>query len=204
MNDVRVRSDCELVLSLLAQSEDAFDELFRRHARSIRAVAGLILGNSTLCEDVVAEVFLALWLAPQAFDPARGSLLGFLRVKAKGKSIDMLRGEMARARRERAEVIAQRTVPVDFDMDMMSVESTLQVMSALGALPPNEREPIELAFQQGMTHRMIASYLGVPEGTIKSRIRSGLRRLREDIDAQRLSWITAHPVTIDGDEVMRL
>jgi DNA-directed RNA polymerase specialized sigma24 family protein len=61
------------------------------------------------------------------------------------------------------------------------------VLQALASLPSREREPIELAFQQGMNYRTIAAYLGIPEGTIKSRIRAGLRHLREDIATQRAS-----------------
>jgi RNA polymerase sigma factor (sigma-70 family) len=186
VNDVRDLADGALVSSLVGNDEDAFAEIFRRHVRSISAAARLILGNSPLCDDVAAEVFLALWLSPEAFDPTRGSLLGYLRMKAKGKSIDILRSETARVRRETADTSPRRQVP-DIDAEMMADESTIEVLQALASLPSREREPIELAFQQGMNYRTIAAYLGIPEGTIKSRIRAGLRHLREDIATQRAS-----------------
>jgi RNA polymerase sigma factor (sigma-70 family) len=198
VNDIRVQPDGELVSSLALHDEAAFAEIFRRYARLINASARLILGNSTLCEDVVAEVFLALWLAPETFDPARASLLGYLRVKAKGKSIDLLRSETARVRRENTESSQQREVP-ELDSGLMADESAIEVLRALALLPSTEREPIELAFQQGLTYRMIAVYLGVPEGTIKSRIRAGLQHLREGIDAQRASGKTTGAATIDLD-----
>jgi RNA polymerase sigma-70 factor, ECF subfamily len=199
MTKVRDLTDGALVSSLVLNDEAAFAELFRRHTRSIGAAARLILGNSTLCDDVVAEVFLALWVAPQAFDPARGSLLGYLRMKAKGKSIDILRSETARVRRENAETPRQREVP-DFDSALVAGESAVEVLRALASLAPREREPIDLAFQQGMTYQTIAAYLGIPEGTIKSRIRSGLRHLREHIDAQKVSGETPHTTSVDADE----
>jgi len=198
VNDLRDLADDELVSSLVLNNEAAFAELFRRYARSIGAAARLILGNSTLCDDVVAEVFLALWLAPETFDPARASLLGFLRMKAKGKSIDIVRSETARVRRETAEN-AQRKEAAEFDAAMMANESTIEVLKALASLPRREREPIELAFQQGMTYRTIAANLGIAEGTIKSRIRAGLRHLREDIAAQRESGEASRADSLDVD-----
>jgi RNA polymerase sigma-70 factor (ECF subfamily) len=198
VTEVRDLTDGALVSSLVLNDEAAFAELFRRHTRSISAAARLILGNSPLCDDVVAEVFLALWLAPQAFDPARGSLLGYLRMKAKGKSIDLLRSETARVRRENAQTSQRREV-ADFDSDMMAGESAVEVLRALASLVPREREPIDLAFQRGMTYQMIAAYLGVPEGTIKSRIRSGLRHLREHIDAQKVSGEAPHTTSLEVD-----
>ena len=198
MNDLRDLADGALVSSLVLSDEAAFAELFRRYAPTISAAARLVLGNSTLCDDVAAEVFLALWLAPQSFDPNRGSLIGYLRMKAKGKSIDMLRTETARVRRETAESSQRKEAP-DFDSGMTADESAIEVLRALASLPSREREPIELAFQQGMTYRMIAAYLGIPEGTIKSRIRSGLRHLREDIAAQRMPGETPQAASVDVD-----
>jgi RNA polymerase sigma-70 factor (ECF subfamily) len=199
VNDLRDLADGALVSSLVLNDEAAFAELFRRHARSISAAARLILGNSTLCDDVVAEVFLALWLAPQAFDPNRGSLVGYLRMKAKGKSIDILRSETARVRRERTETPRGKEAP-GFESDMVPDESSIEVLTALASLPSREREPIDLAFQQGMTYRTISAYLGIPEGTVKSRIRSGLRHLREDIAQQRATAEEPRPTSVAVDE----
>jgi RNA polymerase sigma-70 factor (ECF subfamily) len=181
--DLHKCSDHELVSLLADQDEHAFGELFQRHARSIRGTSLTILGASGHCDDVVTEVFLALWLTPDMYDPTRGSLLGFLRLKARGKSIDIIRSETARRRRERAEAITQQ--PRDNESEAES-ERTQEVEQALASLPANEREPIELGFQLGMTYREIAVYLGDPEGTTKSRIRSGLQRLRKNLEEQGL------------------
>jgi RNA polymerase sigma-70 factor (ECF subfamily) len=159
----------------------------------------MILGRGSGCDDVVAEVFLALWLSPESFDPARGSLLGFLRLKAKGRSIDMVRSETARTRRESRDRHSLQKPDEGFDSIVIAAETTAVLLRAIESLETNERQPIELAFYQGMAYRTIGVYLGIPEGTIKSRIRSGLRHLREHIESSRPFENAASPTKI-GEE----
>jgi len=130
------------------------------------------------CEDVVAEVFVSLWFFPEKFDPSRGTLLAYLRLKARGRSIDMVRKEAARTRRETTE----RPGPPDTDADavLVGAESALAVREALVQLPVVEREPIILAFFAGLTYAEVAVRLGLPEGTVKSRIRAGLSHLQRN------------------------
>ena len=87
-------SDRDLVACLSSGGGDAYAELYRRHSASVAAVARMILANDERCQDVVAEVFVGLWFYPEKFEPSRGSLLAFLRMKARGRSIDMVRSEM--------------------------------------------------------------------------------------------------------------
>ena len=89
----------DLVASLVDECGDAYAELYRRHSRSVTAAVNMILVNDSRCEDVVAEVFVGLWFFPERFDSSRGSLLAFLRLKARGRSIDLVRAETARRRR---------------------------------------------------------------------------------------------------------
>ena len=170
-------SDSELVAALRAQREDAFDEIFRRHSRSVAAVTRMILGRRAECDDVVSEVFIGLWRSPEAFDSDRGTLLTFLRVKARGRCIDLVRSETARARREKGQELPLGSPP-DVDSSLLSAEIAAQLRRAVASLPPEEREPIELAYFEGMTYREVAAHLDLPEGTVKSRIRGGLRKLR--------------------------
>jgi len=179
-------ADCELVSSLVLHNEEAFAELFRRHSKAVGAASRMILGHGSLCDDVVAEVFLALWLTPGSFDPARGSLLGFLRLKAKGRSIDIVRAETARARRESTETQSRPRAEESFDSNVIAAETAAELTRAINSLAAHERQPIELAFYKGMAYRTIAVYLGIPEGTTKSRIRSGLRHLREHLESPEL------------------
>jgi len=106
-------SDLQLVECVVRHEADAFNEIYRRHVRSVTAISKMVLGNSSACEDVVAEVFLAFWLKPDSFDASRGSLLGFLRMKARGRSIDIIRTDVARRRREVTDCLASpRAIPM--------------------------------------------------------------------------------------------
>ncbi len=171
-------SDIDLVGSLVDECGDAYAELYRRHRRSVSAATRMVLVNDDRCEDVVAEVFVDLWFFPEKFDPARGSLLAFLRMRARGRGIDMVRSEAARHRREQTDQRADVTYAKDPDTVILATESAAAVREALASLPVTESEPIYLAFFSGMTYRAVAAQLDLPEGTVKSRIRAGLNRLQ--------------------------
>jgi RNA polymerase sigma-70 factor (ECF subfamily) len=176
-SDVEKWSDRELADAVISRCSGAFDEIFRRHHRSILLSSRMILGNSTECEDVAADVLLGFWLEPEKFDPDRGTLLSFLRVKAKGRCIDLVRAESARFRRERHDAIQVPTIEPAVESRVLAAESIRHVRGALARLPCREREPIELAFFGGMSYIAVAQHLGLAEGTVKSRIRCGLERL---------------------------
>lgn len=171
-------SDLELVDFVVLREADALNEIYRRHARSVATIAKMVLGNSSACEDVVAEVFLAFWLKPDSFDAARGTLVGFLRMKARGRSIDIIRTDVARRRREVTDNRAHRAHGGHPDEDIVMLGLAEQLHRTLAALTEKEREPIELAFFTGMTYKDVAEHLDLPEGTVKSRIRSGLHNAR--------------------------
>jgi RNA polymerase sigma-70 factor (ECF subfamily) len=186
-------SDGELVARVRQRCPRSYGVLFDRHARSVAAAINMVLGNSSRCEDVVAEVFVAFWLSPEQFDPLRSSLLGYLRMKAKGRSVDVVRNESARQKRERTDGPGPLEREVDLSTALVASETTLAVRKAVADLSPDEREPIMLAFFGGLTYRSVAARLGLPEGTVKARIRSGLAHLRldagirgEDVDDLRI------------------
>ena len=156
---------------------DAYTELRRRHVASVAAVTRMLLGSRASCEDVVTDVFVAFWFAPDRFDSARGTLLAFLRLQARGRSVDLLRADSARTRREGAHPV-EAAAP-EIDARMIDAEVIGNVRGALALLPSDERVPIELAFFVGLTYGAVALRLGLPEGTVKSRIRRGLRRMEQ-------------------------
>jgi RNA polymerase sigma-70 factor (ECF subfamily) len=171
-------SDLDLVTAVIARDEEAFAELFRRHSPSVAAAARMILGNQPECEDVVAEVFVGFWLAPEKFRPDRGSLLTFLRITVKSRSIDLVRSNTARVRREAVDGLSPEPSPGS-DESLLAAETTRQLHHALAELPRHEREPVELAYFHGLTYSDVAARLGIPEGTVKSRIRSAMKKLRQ-------------------------
>jgi RNA polymerase sigma-70 factor, ECF subfamily len=175
-------SDLELVKSFSDRDEGAYAELVRRHTPSVSWVARTTLGRHHGCDDVVAEVFESLWLAPEKFDPSRGTVLRLLRMRAKGLSIDTVRSEVRRqSREESAEKEKSRAEQADIDRGLVVADSVRETHEALTSLPRSESDPIYLAYFKGMTYRAVAAQLGVPEGTVKSRIRSGLIRLRSSV-----------------------
>jgi RNA polymerase sigma-70 factor (ECF subfamily) len=162
---------------MVSGSEDAFAEIYRRHAATVRSVARMILGAVATCDDVVAEVFVGLWVSPVSFDPARGTLRSFLRLQARSRSLDVWRSETARRRREETQERYAGQIPRGIDAEFLAAEQATSVRRAVELLPPTERDAVRLAFFGGMSYRGVAALLGLPEGTTKSRIRSGLRRL---------------------------
>lgn len=182
-------SDFQLVECVVHRQADALNEIYRRHAGSVATTARMVLGNSPSCDDVVAEVFLAFWLKPDNFDATRGSLVGYLRMKARGRSIDIVRTDVARRRREVTDNLTSRPPVSHPGEEIVSMGLTQQLRKALATLTEKEREPIELAFLTGMTYKDVAERLHLPEGTIKSRIRSGLHNARIVFESELLAEV---------------
>ncbi len=178
MLDVTTASDAALVVAIGRWQESALAEVYRRHAGAVHALARRVLGSPAAADEVTQEVFLDLWHRPERFDPARGALRTFLMTKAHGRAVDQLRSETSRRRREEATVRDTATAGYDVERAAWDLAVADQVRQALGSLPAAERRAIELAYFAGHTYREVADLLDQPEGTVKSRIRSGLRRLK--------------------------
>ena len=144
----------------------------------MHGLARRVVGSDALADEVTQDVFVDLWKRPERFDPGRGALRTFLLTSAHGKAVDIVRSESAR--RSREEKTARETVAAGYDLDRYAWDLAVadRVKIAVGSLPGGERQAIELAYFDGRTYREVAEILGEPEGTIKSRIRSGLRRLK--------------------------
>lgn len=177
------RSDAALVVAIGRFDEAALSTLYDRHGGAIFALARRLLNNRTLAEEVTQEIFLRLWNRPERFDPDRGTLRAFLLADTHGRSIDLLRSEAARRERETKEGRLAPAPVSDLESEVLSNVRAEQVRNALASLSDDERKAIELAYFGGYTYREVATHLGEPEGTIKSRIRTGMKRLRSQLTA---------------------
>jgi RNA polymerase sigma-70 factor, ECF subfamily len=178
MGILRDASDGALVVAIGRYREDALAEAFRRHAGAVFALARRVLQDTAAAEEVVQEVFLRLWNWPEKFDPQRGSLRSFLLAQSHGRAVDQLRSESARRRREERQAIEAAESGYDLEHEVWDLAVADQVKEAVSALPDDERKAIQLAYFGGHTYREVAALLRQPEGTVKSRIRSGLSRMR--------------------------
>lgn len=153
-------------------------EVFRRHGGAVFALAKRVLGDPARAEEIVQEVFVRLWNSPERFDPERGSLRSFLLAQTHGRAVDLLRSDTARKDRETREARAAAEAGYDLEHEIWDMAVAERVREAVALLPDDERRAIELAYFGGRTYREAAAELGAPEGTVKSRIRSGLKRMR--------------------------
>ena len=183
--------DVGLVIAIARYNGDAFAEAYRRHAGAVFALAQRLLWERALAEEMVQEIFLRLWEHPERFDRSRGSLRSFLLMDAHARCVDRIRSDSRRKEREERSARAEIVADYDLDLEAHDLEIAEQVREALGTLSDAERRAIELAYFGGHTYREVARILDQPEGTIKSRIRTGLTRLRAQLVERGIdgSWI---------------
>jgi RNA polymerase sigma-70 factor (ECF subfamily) len=177
----------------------AFARAFSEHAGTVHGTALAVLRDPVRAEDVVQDVFLRLWRRPEAFDPARGDLGAFLRLMARSRAVDVWREGEVRDRARRRVVAAARphrprpgvrapwelpVAPADApDAVVLRSAERARLGAALRTLPPEQRHAVGLAYWGGLTAEEIASRDGVPLGTVKSRVRLGLHKLRDALPA---------------------
>jgi RNA polymerase sigma factor (sigma-70 family) len=175
-------TDLELVRRVAAQDPGAFESLYRRYGPSVYGVALRILRQAFLAQEVVHDTFLALWNAPDAYDPSRGPFRAFLLSLAHHRAVDAVRREERLRDRERRS--NPELAPVEDQMEAVVEEVDLadrrrQVREALRALPEDQRRLVELMYFEGWTQTKIAEAERIPLGTVKSRVFAAMRRLRE-------------------------
>jgi RNA polymerase sigma-70 factor (ECF subfamily) len=171
-------SDGALVVAIGRWHDDALAEVFRRHAGAVFGLARRVLGDPGRAEEIVQEVFVRLWNEPERFDPERGSLRSFLLAQTHGRAVDLLRSDTARRNREDRDARSAAEAGYDVEHEVWDLAVADRVREAVVSLPEDERRAIELAYFGGRTYREAAAELGAPEGTVKSRIRAGLKRMR--------------------------
>jgi RNA polymerase sigma-70 factor, ECF subfamily len=175
------REDDEALAAAFAAHERwAFAEAYRRNAGLLYSAAYNVLNNAEDANDCVADAFARLWRSPHAYSAERGNLRNFLAVCVRNEAISRRRGQTRRSRME------TRLAAMTTDREEFAPADPIErdrVRRALLALPPEQRAAIALAYYQGKTHTEIAAELGEPLGTIKSRIKLGLRRLAASLES---------------------
>ena len=183
MTDVQQDSYAGRATAGLAH-EDALallTDAYRAHRTAVRSLALRICGSGG-AEDVTQEVFMRLWRDPGRFDPARGSIRTFLLTMTHHMAVDRIRSTTARHRREVQSLTADSAIS-DVEGEALLGQVRERIVAAVDALPAPEKEAIRTAFYGDCTYREAARILRQPEGTTKSRIRSGLKRLEVSLAA---------------------
>jgi RNA polymerase sigma-70 factor (ECF subfamily) len=173
-------SDVELIGGVMAGDEGAMAELYRRHAHAVGVVIGRVVVDRTLRQDVMQDVFVSLWRRPGRFDADRGTLRNYLMTIARGRALDIVRAEHARGLREARrlqDVRLERGAFPDVEDAALREVGVSDLLKAVRSLPAKNRSAVLLAFYGGRTYCEVARDLGLPVGTVKSQIRSGLRQL---------------------------
>jgi len=178
VQDISEASDAQLVTSIGRYSEVALAEVYRRHGGAVYGLARRVLNNSAEAEDVTQEVFLRLWNQPDRFDPLRGTLRSFLLAQSHAREVDAIRSLNARRAREMKDAVKVARGSYDMQHEVWDLSLADKVTRALEELPEEERRVIQLAYFEGYTYVKVAEILNQPEGTVKSRIRTGMRRMR--------------------------
>lgn len=181
-------ADIEDMALLTRGDTAALGRLYARYARATFAAAYSLLQDPASAEDAVQDTFMRAWRNASSFQPRRGSVRSWLVSIARHSAIDQLRSRSVAQRRQ--PVLARLELPVAFeDPAIMSdlIADAHKLHSLLDALPHEQRQAIELAFFSGLTHEEIASRTGAPLGTVKGRVRLGLRRLRDTFDDSRVA-----------------
>lgn len=179
--------DKELVAQIAQRVPTALDALYRRYGRPAYSLARRITGDDGFAEDVVQEVFLALWRDPGRYDPSRGGFASWLLSMTHHKAVDAVRREES-LRRRRSQVADdlltttdQVTAPSVVDDEVWTVLRRERLREALRHLPEPQRQALTLAYFGGYTQREVAAITNTPLGTVKTRMLAGMRRLRESL-----------------------
>jgi RNA polymerase sigma-70 factor, ECF subfamily len=173
-------TDLEIFLAIQAQQVKALDVLYDRYSKLVYSTAVQLLNNAEEAEEVTQETFLRLWQRSTIYQPHRGSLSGFLITLSRSRSLDRLRSRQARQQKlQRIQTFTDRVQNYDPPLEFVTVQERTQLVhEALKQLSPDDRQILETAYFEGLSQSEIAKRDGIPLGTVKSRARQALKKLR--------------------------
>jgi RNA polymerase sigma-70 factor, ECF subfamily len=188
--DLRGLADEELMDLVDGGETRAFEVVFDRHASAAYSLAYRMCGRRPLAEDIVQEAFLSLWRSGTSYDRARGSVRSWVLSAVHNRAVDQLRRAGAKAGRDVHDDGITERLPAReaTDAEVERRDEAGRVRGALGELPTDQRQVIELAYFGGLTHSQIAEMLDLPPGTVKGRMRLGLTKMRQALgEAERVA-----------------
>jgi RNA polymerase sigma-70 factor, ECF subfamily len=176
-------TDRALVARVEARDADALALLYDRYSSRLMGLAHKILGDTGEAEEVLQEVFLYVWRSASSFDASRGTVLAWLLVVTRSRAIDRIRARRpaSRGALRSLDEVAESPSREDVEADSATRQWESLCRSAIEELPDEQRRVLELAYFGGLTHHEIAEKTGTPLGTVKTRVRLGLMKLRERI-----------------------
>jgi RNA polymerase sigma-70 factor (ECF subfamily) len=183
--DVR-EGDRELAERLQRRDATAMGDLYDRFGRLVYSVIFAIVKDSGVSEDLLQETFLRIWNRMQGFDAARGALGPWLLTVARNRAIDYIRSAGARAEKNAFE-LEEREHPSlfkDAEVQILDQDQARVIQQAIAKLTENQRKVIELAYYEGLSQTEMAERMGEPLGTVKTWVRTALKKLREDLELQ--------------------
>lgn len=183
MTSSSAETDRALVARIESRDADALALLYDRHSPRLMGLAQRILGDTGEAEEVLQEVFLYVWRSASSFDAARGTVLAWLLVVTRSRSIDRIRSRRTppSGALRSLEEVSERPGPQDVEADSAGRQWESLCRSAIAELPEDQRRALELAYFGGLTHQEIAEKTATPLGTVKTRVRLGLMKLRDRI-----------------------
>jgi RNA polymerase sigma factor (sigma-70 family) len=196
--DRQKQEEVALLLRIREKDEAAVADLYQRYSGPLYSLAYQVTRADRYAQEVVQEVFMAVWRDAARFDPTRGAVSSWLFSLTRHKAIDLVRKEANVWKRYAPETELERyESPEDVDGEAWANIRRERVLEAMNQLPDAQRTCVELAFFSGLTHVEVAEQLGIPLGTAKTRIRTGLLRLRDllgdsvsDQPSDERTWIT--------------
>ena len=190
--DYTTLRDDELMDRLGSRDLAAFEALYDRYGDLVYSVCLRVVGDTYIAEDVAQDVFVRVWRRPEQFDVRRGKFVTWLLSVARNRSIDHRRSQSRRMRHEalpstdeEEDVLPSEDARDDPALQTVLADECAAVRSALAVLPPEQKLAIQLAYFGGLTQQEIANKLGQPLGTVKTRIRLGMQKMRGSLQVRR-------------------
>jgi RNA polymerase sigma-70 factor, ECF subfamily len=176
-------TDVDRCLSLVARGdEQAFASLYDLTSSQVFGLVHRVVRNPAVAEEVSQEVYVQVWRTATRFDPDMGSAMTWICTIAHRRAVDRVRSEEAHTRRDERYVVQVPVEPASVPEQVIDDLDRVRVRRALDVLSPVQRESVELAYYGGYTHVEVASLLDLPLGTVKTRIRDALIRLRGSLE----------------------